>query len=167
MNYSEILEFKQIGGHPDYLVSNNGDVISMKSRRFLTPIVSGRYLAVKLWTDRKHKSKAIHRLVLETFSGECPEGMEASHLDGDGFNSRLDNLVWETHQENVDRKKIHGTNTVGENHPMRKLTNFDVKRIRQMLKEGVYGQIALASMFKVSRSMISAISTRKNWKHVD
>lgn len=54
------------------------------------------------YIDATH-TKSVHRLVLEAFRGECPEGMEASHLDGDPLNNDIGNLIWESHQDNCNR----------------------------------------------------------------
>ncbi len=51
-------------------------------------------------------SKKVHRLVLETFVGPCPAGMECLHADGDPTNNRLENLRWGTRVENrADMRK--------------------------------------------------------------
>lgn len=43
----------------------------------------------------------IHVLVLEAFVGPRPEGMEVRHLNGNGFDNRLENLRWDTHKANM------------------------------------------------------------------
>lgn len=55
------------------------------------------------------KDELVHRVILRTFVGPCPEGMEAGHLDGDARNNRLENLAWVTPKENEDHKWGHGT----------------------------------------------------------
>lgn len=47
-----------------------------------------------------NNSKLVHRLVLETFVGPCPQGMECLHRDGNPANNCLDNLHWGTRHEN-------------------------------------------------------------------
>lgn len=44
---------------------------------------------------------AVHRLVLESFVGPCPDGMEACHNNGNGFDNRIENLRWDTHESNM------------------------------------------------------------------
>jgi hypothetical protein len=46
-----------------------------------------------------------HVLVLETFVGPRPDGHEADHINNDGFDNRLVNLQWLTHQEHVEKTK--------------------------------------------------------------
>lgn len=64
---------------------------------------------VTLYIDGLGTRYLVHRLVLTTFVGPCPEGSEACHGDGDPTNNRLDNLRWGTHLENEADKKRHGT----------------------------------------------------------
>lgn len=47
-----------------------------------------------------HNTKKVHRLVLETFVGLCPAGMECLHADGNPANNCLDNLRWGTRTDN-------------------------------------------------------------------
>jgi uncharacterized protein YjcR len=54
----------------------------------------------------------------------------------------------------------------GEDHPQAKLTERDVKAIRTYSKGG-FKQQELAEMFNVKRNTISAIITRKSWRHVE
>lgn len=48
----------------------------------------------------KQKNLLVHRLVLETFVGQCPEGMECDHVNRDRSDNRLQNLRWVPHKEN-------------------------------------------------------------------
>lgn len=52
-------------------------------------------------------TKKVHRLVLETFVGPCPAGLECLHADGDPTNNRLDNLRWGTRRENRADMRVH------------------------------------------------------------
>jgi hypothetical protein len=52
---------------------------------------SGGYVRVKLSCDNpahKPHTLTMQKIVLRTFAGECPPGMEARHLDGDPANNR-------------------------------------------------------------------------------
>lgn len=54
-----------------------------------------------------HNTKKVHRLVLETFVGACPEGMECLHIDGNPANNRVENLRWGTRFENKADERKH------------------------------------------------------------
>lgn len=52
-----------------------------------------------------------YRLVLESFIGPCPPGMEALHWDDDHNNNHLDNLRWGTRTDNMrDMSRNEGGN---------------------------------------------------------
>ena len=52
----------------------------------------------------------VHRLLMEAFTGPCPEGEETRHLDGNRANCVLSNLAYGTHDENMQDMIRHGTN---------------------------------------------------------
>ncbi len=60
---------------------------------------------------RTRRNAQVHRVVLETFQGPCPDGMVCRHLDGNPHNNRLDNLAWGTMLENSQDRFRHGTAT--------------------------------------------------------
>lgn len=43
----------------------------------------------------------VHRIVLESFIGPCPEGMECLHWDDTPENNELSNLRWGTRLDNI------------------------------------------------------------------
>ena len=51
----------------------------------------------------------VHVLVLSTFVGPRPDGMEVRHLDGNSLNNSLENLAWGTHKENTQDAFVHGS----------------------------------------------------------
>lgn len=69
---------------------------------------TGKYKTVPLYIEGRQTPKIVHRLVLESFVGPCPDGMEACHNDGNPHNNRLDNLRWDTHTENMYDVVRHG-----------------------------------------------------------
>ena len=77
----------------DYIVFPDGRIWSEKRKIYLKPdIKKDGYLRVTLCQHGKTSRKYIHRLVLETFVGPCPLGMQCRHLDGNRSNNEVDNL---------------------------------------------------------------------------
>lgn len=71
-------------------------------------VVSLYKLGGGLKGSRKHQ---VHRLVLESFVGPCPEGMQALHWNDTYGDNRLENLRWGTSTENSEdlvRNGKHG-----------------------------------------------------------
>jgi hypothetical protein len=175
-----------IAGFPSYEVSSFGRVRSLfnsnnNARReplLLKPTVNREgYQRYALRIDREQRHRFAQRLVLESFVGPCPTGMECRHLDGNPSNNRLGNLAWGTKQQNMGDQRAHGTLAAGENHyaktqPHRlargsahgcaKLNEQQVMEIRQSNKSmGV-----LAKMHGVHRRTISRILRGERWSHV-
>lgn len=117
---------RPIRGFPGYLVGTDGSVWTRwkirgrKGQRGVESYIGesvakmkprdhdGRYWTIALRKDGRYFYFLIHRLVLETFVGPCPEGMECLHADDDGKNNRLRNLRWGTRKENVADMIRHG-----------------------------------------------------------
>lgn len=63
------------------------------------------------------KRYRVHRLVLETFIGECPKGFECDHKDRNRSNNRVENLRWVSHiDNNRNTSKTESVNTRGGTH---------------------------------------------------
>jgi hypothetical protein len=69
----------------------------------------GGYLNVRLSKDGRGLSRMIHLVVAEAFLGPRPPNRETRHLDGNGENNALSNLVYGTRSENMLDKVRHGT----------------------------------------------------------
>lgn len=114
------VKLRLIPGFVGYAVSKDGHVYSLWLRgarpillgnrwRRLTPLVNTKdRLFVILRRDGKRYSRQIHRLVLESYVGPCPAGLEGCHNDGNHRNNDLENLRWGTRQSNCDDRRRHG-----------------------------------------------------------
>ena len=77
----------------------------------------GRYHFYRLAnSEGKILSRMAHRLILETFVGPRPEGMQGCHNDNDPHNNAISNLRWDTPAANNADKIAHGTWQGGANH---------------------------------------------------
>jgi hypothetical protein len=159
---TDIEEWKPCVGYDGYLVSSHGRVKSMKSGEpyeMLSHPNHKGYRMVCVRSGGKSFRRRIHRLVLDAFVGECPDGMQCSHIDGDPANNRLDNLNWVSQMENHLQKELHGTSNT-------KLTENDVKAIRRRFSDGetVY---RISKDYPVSNKTIYGVVHRHHWKHID
>ena len=127
------------------------------------------YYIVTLYRNNKGKTKYIHRIILESFVGPCPNGKECRHLDGIKSNNRLPNLVWGTHYENAQDTVKHGNHFQpdcrGSRHGESKLNESNVLLIRHLLNLGIK-QLELVHRFGVTQGLISSIKLRKSWGHI-
>lgn len=158
---------KQIVNFPGYKISKTGMIWSNISNKFLKLCInSGGYYLVTLVKDKKHYSKLLHSLLLETFVCPPPKGYQCRHLDGNKLNNSLDNLCWGTPKENCQDEVRNGKSKNGERNPYSKLTEPVVKLIFSTYHDGIYNQYELAKQFGVSRSTISDIVSKRNWKYL-
>lgn len=162
-------EWRPVQGFEKYEVSNYGRVGSWRSGywRILKPNGGpDRYFNVKLRRDNRTFTFEIHRLVLETFVGPRPKGMECRHLDGNKHNNCATNLQWGTRLENADDQRRHGTRPIGERVGGAKLTENDVREIRRRWADGER-QGVLAADFRISRAYVSTLCSGDVWRHIE
>lgn len=71
-----------------------------------------------------------------------------------------------TQKENIADAVARGRKAVGERHPFSTLSVSDVQRIRQLRAAGVPG-VVVAREFGISGGTVSAVWTRRMWRHVE
>lgn len=101
------LEWKPIVGYESYyLVSENGDVWSIRSNRKLKlkPQKSG-YVRVGLSVSGCRQDFAVHRLVALAFIPNPDNKPTVNHINENKADNRVENLEWATSRE----QNIHGT----------------------------------------------------------
>lgn len=160
---------------PGYRVNGLGEVQSCWSRHARPPRMTDAwrplaqfsrdgYPSVNLSKGGKKTARKVHRLVLETFVGPCPEGMIACHGDGDRANCDLTNLRWDTPRANSEDTLLHGRRSRGENSNS-KLKEAEVVQIRRLRAEGVPSH-ELAARFGVAPRHVESIVNRRCWRHL-
>lgn len=167
-------EWLPINGFPGYEVSNLGRVGCWRKRgsrhpfpserRIVTPVKNKTgYLQVTLHQGREKFTRNIHRLVLETFVGPCPDGMECAHGDGNRQNPVLSNLRWDTRKNNHADKIRHGTAQRGENQWFAKVTEAQVREIRKSTESNA----AIAIRYGLAKEHVWSLRNRKSWAWLD
>lgn len=88
---------------------------------------------------------------------------EARHLCGKGDEGCVNpkHIVWGTRQQNVEDRRTHGTNPIGERSGKTRFTSDEVEFIRSLKGQMMYKDIA--ALFDVDASCISRIMSRKRW----
>ncbi len=112
---------------------------------------------------------SVGRVMCLEVKGSPPEGKpEAAHSCGNGgggcFNPN--HLYWASKAENYRDRVTHGVSQRGPRHGMAKLTEGDVREIRNLCAGGVL-QRAVAARFNIARPTVSTIVQRRNWQWVD
>lgn len=86
-----------------YAITEDGQVWSYKSNRFMSPYYDAKgYLKVDIFdSDGKRYQARVHRLVAETFIPN-PLGLETvNHKDENKQNNSVENLEWMSRADNV------------------------------------------------------------------
>lgn len=169
----------QIPGFDDYLIDKHGNVYSSKRNSWNT---TGKPKRLKAWKNKGYKyvslydsngnaiKKSVARLILITFIGEAPNGMETCHNNGIKDDNRLINLRWDTKKANSADCIKHQNNYMkpGENHPKAKLNELQVRIILAYLKlDTSFGcHKFLKACFNCSYSTLSDIKYKRTWRHL-
>ncbi len=171
------VEFRYVKDFPDYCVGNDGSLWSWRKvrNRFRSEFPEWRrlkgnptrrgHIRVRLTGVSGGRSVSLHRLILETFVGPSPDGMECCHEDDNPANNRLSNIRWDTHVANVLDAIRNGVFPLGNKGGLSKLTEEDIPSILRLLDMGM-SMNAVARMYGVHNSQISRIASGESWKSV-
>ena len=158
----EISEYGDVRSK-DMVVGAKGGKTAVRKGRVLSPVKKNNgYLAVTLTDGVNRPQIGVHRLVARAFVGECPIGLHVLHGDGDKTNNHFANLRYGTPAENVADTERHGRRRRGSQSANAKLDDDAVRHIRESSRNGV----ELAKMYDVTSAHISAIRSRRTWKHL-
>lgn len=175
--------WKEIPGYEGYYsVSDKGRVKSLK--RVVPHKLKGKktipckilkatrqengYQMVGLYKNNKDKSCRVHSLVMLAFVGERKADEEVMHLKNakQGGTSCLSNLRYGSSKMNSAFNNDDGTHNIGINHPMAKLSESSVIKIKQLLSAGELTHKEIGNIFIVSRQTVSTINQGRSWRHL-
>lgn len=169
------VEYRAIPGLLGYHAGSDGSIWSQRPPNGKGPLKTV-WKQKKPWIDPSGyarisfsnpiKYRFVHRLVLESFTGQCPPGMEACHNDGNRQNNTLSNLRWDTKKSNQLDRVLHRTSNRCERNGRTKLTKNQVLEIRSLYDSKSMTQAKLAEKYGVIQAQISNIVRLKSWKNV-
>lgn len=162
--------WKEVPGYEGlYIASTNGRVAALRSGapKIMTPKPINKYGHSMLGltdVDKKKKCFYVHKIVLMTFVGPRPEGMESLHINGIATDCRLDNLRYGTRKENAADRVAHGNTPKGERNGRSKLTAGEVDQVKWLCAAGI-NQYLIASVYGVGQGQVSKIKRNEAWAH--
>lgn len=109
-----------------------------------------------------------HRASYELFKGPIPEGLNVCHNCPDGDNRLCVNpahLWLGDHVDNQKDKIKKDRQAKGETQGSAKLTEIDVRHIRQLAQKGEK-YVEIAKIYQINASTASDIARHKSWRHI-
>lgn len=152
-----------------YYINKKGELYTDNGNKKMKESLKNGYVKNCLTLKNgKQKFYFRHRLVMICFNKvDNYEQLQVNHIDGNKLNNHFNNLEWCTNQEN----RIHALKIglavplKGEENPYAKLKEYQViDIINDLLNHVPYSQIC--QKYNCSKSTISAIKNKRNWKYL-
>lgn len=147
-----------------YWVSERGDVVNASTGFTLSPTLSSDgYCKLGVITGQV----SVHRLVVEAFTGEIPEGLQVNHLDGNKQNNHISNLELCTAQENT----LHAYRTglakgrAGEENAMNQYPESLIKVVYSLIRKGL-SNMDISKITNIPWRYVSLLRKGERWSHL-
>lgn len=152
-------------------ISNLGRIRNIETGRVLKQFVNRngyRQVSVSLGGRNNKKIFKIHKAVAETFISNPDNKPIINHKDGDKTNNNVDNLEWTTYSENIKHAFDTGLVTKTGKINLRKLSDEDVRYIRESYipNDKEFGSRALAKKFDMNKETILDLIKYKTYKDI-
>ena len=150
-----------------YFVSESGDIFR-DGKELSTSLTNKGYKTHRGTIDKVRKHISIHRAVAILYVPNPNNLPQVNHIDGNKLNNHYTNLEWVTNKENRTHAIENGLMKVGTDYEHTKLTEDDIRYIREnyIPKHPELGGLALSKKFGVGSAQISRIINNKRWKHL-
>jgi len=150
-----------------YSVTKTGDVINEHGKVLRLNLNKKGYLSVCLCFDGIKSTYLVHRLVSQTHIPNQFNLPMVNHKNGIKTDNRVENLEWCSAQHNTDHARKTGLiKDVGEDNPMAKLTEQQVREIRAKYVPRKYPTRKLSKEYNISQSVVMDVIHRRIWTHI-
>lgn len=162
-NYNTNTEnWKDLKGYEGrYKIGSNGEIVNNKGLLMKQHLDGDGYNIISLYNG-KGKTFRVHRLVVESFIGDVPDGMQVNHIDYNRANNHVENLEIVTRLENVRHSYDRTVKANSKGNP--KITRKEVNEIRDKYSTGEYTRAELCKMYGLKRSAMANLLNKISWK---
>ena len=141
-----------------------GHRYTLSGRILKLNVIKNGYLVVYLSRDGVVYPKYVHALVAEAYIPN-PDGLPVvNHKNGNKKDCSVDNLEWATYSSNNQHAYDTGLKPKGSDFYNARLTEQDVKEIRQLGKYTTYEEIA--SKYNVNKATVRDVLLNRTWRNV-
>ena len=150
-----------------YYITEDGKIFR-DGKELYTSLTNKGYKDSCIFINGKRKHLSIHRTVALLYVPNPNNLPQVNHIDGDKLNNHYTNLEWVTNQQNRTHAIENKLHCVGINAYNCKLSEDDVKYIREnyIPKHPQFSGAALSRKFGLGSGQISRIVNNKQWKHL-
>lgn len=103
-------EWRPVRDHPNYAVSEYGDIINISTRRLIKPTQNSfGYPQTRMFTEGVKYQPHVHSVVFWAFNPKINKitDYEIDHIDRNVLNSHYSNLQYITKEENLSRRDFN------------------------------------------------------------
>lgn len=159
-------KWTEIKNYPNYVITDDGKVKSKITNKILTGgLNEAGYVCFTLKNENGKRIERAHRLVAETFIKNPKDEKIVNHINGIKTDNRVENLEWCSLLHNVQHAYENGLMSHKTNY--KKLTDNDVKEIRELYKNTNHTYYSLAEIYDLSYSYVGRIIREENRKLVE
>ena len=140
--YYQVSDHGRVRGMDRVVYGVDGRKINRKGKILKPYARDGRHLKARLSKSGEQKKFYVHRLLVESFHGEIPQGSIIRHLNGDPTDNRSENLAIGSQSENYFDSVQHGTRRNsrkskcirGHDYSAHSLTRWDSRKQERVCK---------------------------------
>jgi hypothetical protein len=150
-----------------YQISTKGRIRNIKKGNFLTPSPDTKgYTRVNLWGCGGYKTKKVHRLVSLAFIDNPENKEQVNHKNGVKSDNRLENLEWNTSNENIQHGYDNDLISSKGIKNGRSVVNPTIVREIRILLEKKMKQKDIAAIYNVNPTIVCDINRKRTWTHI-
>ena len=155
-----------------FQINDKGEIFSKRTNKILKQTISKTGYPVITTKIGGRNGKAyclkVHRLLAQTFISNPNNLPQVNHIDGNKLNNNINNLEWVDNSANQKHAYSIGLNsTKGDLHRNRKISNDDVKHIRNAFNLYIgkkkYFYMQFAENYNLSANHIRQIVYNHCW----